>query len=574
MLLAIQHVRRIIHVPVIRQNDPAGHPRSAIGIQVIPFTSNVLFAVQHCTVRTIVDPLIRTDFEIYPTRCARTCTRIQVIPFTANLPLSVQHMPIGKIVIHPLAAARRKPLPTGSLFAGCSIDVVPLSVLFHLNILRYRGLIPERVQVHVAADTVDLAAARVLPAAVVGGERGVLHGGAILGDPTGLAVDVGAVERAVQVARVRVDAQIVVTGRLQFAVPGVDDAVVHARTRRAPMPRVRPVLQIVEHRVAQVPRVHARLAQQVHHVRALGRTVGRTFRIREDVHAEWDAETLAFADVALRLRVETIAPAVAQTDDRALDARVLHRLPVNRVLPHGHVDHALRLLGEQVVARVEERLRTVVRAPVRTVLVVLQRGELHRRVGRARLRGDRVHVTAVRSDLLLHIRGTHRNERLAIRLRQRIGLLALRAHDLRIGDRLARLDVLQLAFRRSRILLGHHRRVIGDLGGHLVRQLGIRIVRHRVGSRLIGDHHTVRDRTRRGSRGPDAGRVRVGVHIRECAGRSDAHRAQHRHRRDGRHRRSHAAHRAGCRCTHTQRTQHARRTRRIRAVEPLLFHHA
>ena len=39
--------------------------------------------------------------------------------------------------------------------------------------------------------------------------------------------------------------------------------------------------------------------------------------------------------------------------------------------------------------------------------------------------------------------------------------------------------------------------------------LGIRIVRHRVGSRLIGDRHTVRDRTRRGSRGPRL-RARVG----------------------------------------------------------------
>ena len=75
-------------------------------------------------------------------------------------------------------------------------------------------LIPKRIHIHIAADTVHLAGAGVLPSATVGRERVESHASAILRHPRGFGVNVGMFQRSLQVAGVRVNAKILVSGGL------------------------------------------------------------------------------------------------------------------------------------------------------------------------------------------------------------------------------------------------------------------------------------------------------------------------------------------------------------------------
>ena len=357
-------------------------------------------------------------------------------------------------------------------------------------------LIPKRIQIHRSLDAGHGPLGRVLPTAIVRG-KGKVGTSTIAGDPSRLVADVGGIERGVQVARVRVDGQVGVAGGLQLGVPGVHDAVVHARTGRRRVTGPRPLLQIVEHRITQVARLHAGLPQQVHHVAALIGGGCAVIRVRIRVDAERDAQPLAFADVAQSLLVEPVAPAVADADDGAFHAVVLGFLPVDLPLPFGHVDHALGLLHEQRAIGLEERGRAIVRAPVGAIRVVLQGCGPHHDTRRTvvrdvplRLRNVAVvfrigRVIGLRfgrgvPHRLLDLGHLNRNERFAVGFGERIGRLVHRADELRIGHGVPGLQIHHLAGIGHGEFLRDHRRVVGDRLAYGLWQVLSRIIRHRL----------------------------------------------------------------------------------------------
>ena len=77
--------------------------------------------------------------------------------------------------------------------------------------LRNKSLIAKGAHIHIAADAVDLAGAGVLPATIVSAECSEFHLRAILRHPACLRIDVRIVQRPLQVARVGVHAEILVT---------------------------------------------------------------------------------------------------------------------------------------------------------------------------------------------------------------------------------------------------------------------------------------------------------------------------------------------------------------------------
>ena len=190
-------------------------------------------------------------------------------------------------------------------------------------------------------------------------------------------MDVVRVQRTVQVTRVRVDRQVIVSGGLQLGVPGVHDAVVHARAGRRRVAGPCPLFQIVEHRVAQISRLYAGLSHQVDDVGAFGSGRGGIVCVRIRIDAERDAQSFAFADIAQRILVKTVVPTVADADNRAFHAGVLGGLPVDLSLPLGNVDHAFGLLGKQCAVSFEEGRGVVERAPIGTILVTSQSGRTH-----------------------------------------------------------------------------------------------------------------------------------------------------------------------------------------------------
>ena len=363
-------------------------------------------------------------------------------------------------------------------------------------------LIPKRIQIHGSLNASHASLGRVLPTAIIRGE-GEVGAGTVAGHPSRLIADVGGVERGVQIVRVRVHGQVVVAGGLQLGVPGVHDAVVHARAGRRRVTGPRPLLQIVEHRVAQVTWLHAGLSQQAHHVVALiggGRAV---IRVRIRVDAERDTQPLAFADVAQGLLVEPVAPAVADADDGAFHAVVLGLLPVDLPLPFGDVDHALGLLHEQRAIGLEERRGAAIRTPVGTVRVVLQGRRPHHGTRRTLVRGILLRLRNVAVVLrilrigrigrvvgigngrsvphrILDLGHLNRDERFAVGFGERIGRLIHRADDLRIGHGIPGLQVHHLAVVGHGQFLRDHRRVVGDLLAHGLRQVLGRIIRHRL----------------------------------------------------------------------------------------------
>ena len=365
-----------------------------------------------------------------------------------------------------------------------------------LNTTNKPSLVPKRIQIHGSLDAGHAPLGRVLPAAIVRGE-GEVGAGTIAGHPSSLVADVGGVERGVQIVRVRVHGQVGVAGGLQLGIPGVHDAVVHARAGRRRVPGPRPLLQIVEHRIAQIAWLHAGLPQQVHHVAALisgGRAV---IRVRIRVDAERDTQPLAFADVAQGLLVEPVAPAVADADDGAFHAVVLGFLPVDLPLPFGHVDHALGLLREQCAIGLEERGRAIVRAPVGAIRVVLQGCGPHHGTRRTVVRDVPLHLRNVAvvfrigrviglrfgrgvPHRLLDLGHLNRNERFAVGFGERIGRFVHRADDLRIGHGVPGLQVHHLAVIGHGEFLRHHRRVVRHRLTYGLRQVLSRIIRHRL----------------------------------------------------------------------------------------------
>ena len=384
------------------------------------------------------------------------------------------------------------------------IDVIrairDLDLGHRCNIMRRLiRLIPKRIQIHRSLDACHAPLGRVLPTAIIRGV-GEVSAGTVAGHPSRLVADVGRVERGIQIVGVRVHGQVVVAGGLQLGVPGVHDAVVHARAGRRRVPGPRPLLQIVEHRIAQIARLHAGLPQQAHHIIALiggGRAV---IRVRIRVDAERNAQSFAFADVAQGLLVEPVAPAVADADDGALHTIVLGLLPVDLPLPFGHVDHALGLLREQRAIGLEERGRAIVRAPVGAIRVVLQGCGPHHDTRRTvvrdvplRLRNVAVvfrigRVIGLRfgrgvPHRLLDLGHLNRNERLAIGFGERISRLVHRTDKLRIGHGIPGLQIHHLAGVGHSQFLRDHRRVVGNLLAYGLRQVLGRIIRHRL--RLI-----------------------------------------------------------------------------------------
>ena len=269
-----------------------------------------------------------------------------------------------------------------------------------------------------------------MPSATVGRERVESHASAVLRHPRGFGVNVGMFQRALQVAGVRVDAQILVSGRLQCAVPIVDDIVVHVRVGGRLMPLPRPLFQVVVHGVRQVARIHTELLEFGDHVGTFFFGNRRSVRVGIPVDAERDAKSLAFGNVTLRFLVSIVAPTVAEADDHAFHAVGFRFGPVDVALPFGNVDHAFGLLHEQVVLVVEEGFRIVVSAPVRAVFIAFEFGELYVRVGYS----------------IFDIFRTHRNEGFAIGFGERIRLLILRTDQCRIGYNFAGFDVLDLTF--------------------------------------------------------------------------------------------------------------------------------
>ena len=259
----------------------------------------------------------------------------------------------------------------------------------------------------------------------------------------------------------------------------------------------RPLLQIVEHRVAQVARLHAGLPQQTHHISALIGGGCAVIRVRIRVDAEWDVQPLALADVAQRLLVEPVVPAVADADDGAFHTIILGLLPVNLPLPFGDVDHALGLLHEQRAIGLEECGRTVIRTPVGAVRVVLQGRGPHHGTRRTVVRGIPLRLRNVAvvfrigrviglrfgrgvPHRLLDLGHLNRNERFAVGFGERIGRLVHRADELRIGHGVPGLQIHHLAGIGHGEFLRHHRRVVRDRLAYGLRQVLSRIIRHRL----------------------------------------------------------------------------------------------
>ena len=316
-------------------------------------------------------------------------------------------------------------------------------------------------------------------------------------------------QRALQVAGVRVDAQILVSGGLQRAVPIVDDIVVHVRVGGRLMPLPRPLFQIVVHGVRQVARIHTELLEFGDHVGTFFFGNRRSVRVGIPVDAERDAKSLAFGNVTLRFLVGIVAFAVAEADDRAFHAVGFRFGPIDVALPSGNVDHAFGLLHEQVVLVVEKSFRIVVGAPVRAVIVALEFGCLHFRVGLRglRLRGFRIRLCRLQRRLfhglfhgcvgLLGLRfraicvirvgysifdifRTDRNEGFAVGFGERIRLLIFRADQCWIGHDFASFDVLDLTFGGDSQIFRNHGGIVGNLVTDVIRKFRIRIVRHAV----------------------------------------------------------------------------------------------
>ena len=275
-------------------------------------------------------------------------------------------------------------------------------------------------------------------------------------------------QRPLQVAGVRVDAQVLVSGGLQRAIPIVDDIVVHVRIGGRLVAFPGPLFQVVVHGVRQIARIHAKLFEFGDHVGTFFFGERRRVRVGIPVDAERDAKSLAFADVTLRFLVGIVAFAVAEADDHAFHAVGFRFGPVDVALPSGNVDHAFGLLYEQVVLVVEEGFRVIVGAPVRAVFIAFEFGELYVRVGYS----------------IFDIFRTYRNEGFAVSFGERVRLLILRTDQRRIGYGFAGFNILDLTFGGNGQVFRNYSCIVGNLVTDGAWKFRIRIVRH-AGRRLL-----------------------------------------------------------------------------------------
>ena len=178
-----------------------------------------------------------------------------------------------------------------------------------------------------------MAGTGILPATVVGIEGVVSHLSTILRHPTGLCVDVRIVQRALQVARIRIHTEILVSGGLQCAIPGVGHTAINIRIGRRGMTSPRPLLQVIIHRVFQIVRAHAHLAEFGSHIITFRTCAVRIVCIRIPVDAKRNTKTFAFVDVTLRFGIGIVAPAIAQTNDCAFHAVGFRLGPIDVSLP-------------------------------------------------------------------------------------------------------------------------------------------------------------------------------------------------------------------------------------------------
>ena len=125
---------------------------------------------------------------------------------------------------------------------------------------------------------------------------------------------------------------------------------------------------------------------------------------------------------------------------------------------------------------------------MRAVLVAAQRGETDR--GLSGLSGCGVGIAvsaaAIGGDLVLDFLGIDRNEGFAIRFGQRIGLSGGRADQFGVGYGGTGFNIFELAVRGEGMVFGNDGGIVGNLAGNLIRQGGIRIVRHGVRSGFVG----------------------------------------------------------------------------------------
>ena len=226
-------------------------------VEVVPAAIAVILALDHMAVGVIADPFatVRTQIDIFVAR--HDPVRVNPIPGIAVGVEDLLAASIGAVGILPVfLTVARNPM-------GRRVHVFPVA---------------ERIHVDVAADAVHMADARILPATIVR-RIGEVGAGTVTGHPLGLGPNVAMVERTVQIARIRVHAQIVVPSRLQTTPPRIHDAVIYIRIGRYLMTRPRPSLQVVIYREGQVVRRNAGLLEQSDQIIALCGGRGRIIRI-------------------------------------------------------------------------------------------------------------------------------------------------------------------------------------------------------------------------------------------------------------------------------------------------------
>ena len=205
------------------------------------------------------------------------------------------------------------------------------------------------VHIHGAADAGDGTRARVLPH--VGVARG-LADAVVLRAPLAPAVEHGACQVVLPPPRARVDAGLVPRSS-DLAVEGARDGRELRRVERNLL-----ILEVEVHRqIGGVPlRLH--LVHEVDRVVRLARRVLGIHRVGVQVRAPRDPQALAFGDVALEVLVHAVVPP-PDTDDGEIDARRLHRVPVDLILELADIDTLRRrTLGQRV-----HRTRPEVAAP-------------------------------------------------------------------------------------------------------------------------------------------------------------------------------------------------------------------
>ena len=220
------------------------------------------------------------------------------------------------------------------------------------------GLV-EDVHINVAADAGHGGLRRVLPSArgAVVGER-VIELRVILRDPLRACLQPCGVEPCIHVVEVAVDVHVTVAGCGQFAEVGACDALV-LRGRRWHLVAAPIILfKVVENRKRVVG--DPILAQQLNRPVALFASEIRIVGIAVVVDAEGDLQCAHLRQIPCEPGIlEPIAVADAQDD--AVDARVLHLVPIDVPLMLGDIDHFECGVHQRAV-RLQEGLVSIVRA--------------------------------------------------------------------------------------------------------------------------------------------------------------------------------------------------------------------